>query len=196
MATSDYSAIAGLDAADGLRRAGGDSGLYASLLRMFVEGHAGAADEIEASLRRGDDAVAERVAHSIKGVAGNIGAKAVQSAAGEVEKTIRTRAGRPDIRLLRDELAAIVAALDSVLGASEPSIATADPARAMIAAETLMPLLEQCDPGAIAVIESERPGLRSLFTSEGFGEFEQLVTAYAFDDAIDRLRAAVAGHNR
>jgi two-component system sensor histidine kinase/response regulator len=196
MATLDYSAITGLDAADGLRRAGGDSRLYASLLRMFVDGHAGAADEIEASLDRGDDVVAERVAHSIRGVAGNIGAKAVQSAAGEVENAIRTRAGRPDIGPLRHELAAIVASLEPLLGTSESAIATADPARAMIAAETLMPLLEQCDPGAIAVIESERPGLRSLFTSEAFGEFEQLVTAYAFDDAIDRLRAAVAGHNR
>jgi two-component system sensor histidine kinase/response regulator len=200
MATSDYSSVAGLDAADGLRRAAGDSRLYASLLRQFVTGHAGAAEEIEANLRRGDDAVAERVAHSVKGVAGNIGATAVQAAAADVEKAIRMRAGQEHITTLKQrlasELVAMVALLEPLLesDARDPNEADAppaDPATVKVSAGRVMALLEQSDPSAIAVIESERQTLRSLFTREELAAFERLVTAYSFDDAIDCLRSAV-----
>jgi two-component system sensor histidine kinase/response regulator len=47
--------------------------------------------KIAAALSKGDDDVAERVAHTLKGVAGNVGAKTVQSAASELEKAIRNR---------------------------------------------------------------------------------------------------------
>jgi len=205
MAASDYGSIAGLNAADGLRRVAGDSRLYASLLRQFVKGHAGAAKEIEAGLKRGDDAVAERVAHSVKGVAGNIGATAVQAAAAEVEKAIRMRAGREHVEALRErlssELVAIVASLAPLLESDsrEPDDADpspADPATVKVSADRLLTLLEQNDPAAIGVIESQRQALRTLFTTEGFEVFEGLVTAYSFDDAIDRLRSALAGQGQ
>jgi two-component system sensor histidine kinase/response regulator len=201
----DFPPIAGLDTADGLRRAAGDPRLYTELLRLFVDGHRNAAGEIEISLGRGDEAVAERVAHSVKGVAGNIGAMRVRAAAGQVETAIRAHSGRDHIERLRQslasELAAIVASLEPVLTSEiddgdEPPLAPADPITLQVSIERLTTLLEQFDPAAVACVESERHVLRTIFTREQFAAFERLVNGYSFDDAIACLSAAAIPQSR
>src|SRR4029450_11055710 len=89
---ADLSSIAGLDAKDGLSRVGGNRKLYLKLLRQFVEQQGASVEQITEALATGDIALAERIAHTLKGVAGNIGATRVQSAAGPLEKLIRDKA--------------------------------------------------------------------------------------------------------
>src|SRR6185295_6329123 len=84
-------ALAGLDTKDGLSRVGGNRTLYLKLLRQFVEQQGRAVEQIAEALARGDVALAERIAHSLKGVAANLGATQVPSAAGALEKLIRDR---------------------------------------------------------------------------------------------------------
>ncbi len=82
--------IPGLDTQAGLRRVLGKTALYENLLRQFVEGdelHSVAT--IKALLEKDDSEGAERTAHSLKGVAGTIGATAVQEQAAQVEAAIR-----------------------------------------------------------------------------------------------------------
>ena len=76
--------VAGLDTQDGLRRVAGNQKLYLKLLRQFIEQQGPAVGQITAALAQGDDTLAERLAHTLKGVAGNIGAKPVQAAAGNI----------------------------------------------------------------------------------------------------------------
>src|SRR4029453_8528407 len=85
-------AIAGLDTKDGLSRVGGNSVLYMKLLRQFIEQHALTVEQVTDALAKGDTALAERLAHTLKGVAGNVGSAQVQSAAGALEKAIRDQA--------------------------------------------------------------------------------------------------------
>ena len=87
--TEDLPAVDGLDTKDGLTRVAGNRKLYLKLLRQFVEQQGPAVGQITAALAQGDTALAERLAHTLKGVAGNIGAKAVQHAAGALEKAHR-----------------------------------------------------------------------------------------------------------
>src|SRR6185436_4013879 len=89
--------IAGLDADDGLARVGGNRKLYVKILRQFAEQQGPALDQVAHALANGDPALAERLAHTLKGVAGNIGAAGVQSAAGVLEKVIREKAGGADL---------------------------------------------------------------------------------------------------
>jgi signal transduction histidine kinase/CheY-like chemotaxis protein len=81
--------IDGVDVKDGLKRVGGNSRLYRDLLIKFAAKHSDAGLQISDALHIGDRSTAERIAHTVKGVAGNIGIKPVQFAAEKLEKAIR-----------------------------------------------------------------------------------------------------------
>ena len=81
--------IAGVNVADGLNRVAGNRRLYRDLLGQFASKQRDAAAQISAALESGDSKLAERIAHTVKGVAGNLAIAEVQSAAQKVEKAIR-----------------------------------------------------------------------------------------------------------
>src|SRR3989442_15968052 len=80
--------VEGLDTADGLMRVAGNRRLYLKLLRQFVDQQAEAPLRIGEALTAGDRAVAERLAHTVKGVAGNLWARRVHAAAGAPQQGI------------------------------------------------------------------------------------------------------------
>jgi PAS domain S-box-containing protein len=85
--------IAGINIADGLKRVAGNRALYRDLLGEFTAKQGNAAAQISTALESGDLKLAERVAHTVKGVAGNIGITEVQSAAQELEDALRDGEG-------------------------------------------------------------------------------------------------------
>ncbi|MCB1777304.1 MAG: response regulator, partial [Candidatus Competibacteraceae bacterium] len=78
-----------LDTATGLRRVGGNRGLYRDLLSKFTMGQAEVVTQIRAALTAADRETAERLAHTLKGVAGNIGATPLQTSAADLEQALR-----------------------------------------------------------------------------------------------------------
>lgn len=80
--------VEGLDTVAGLGRLGGNRKLYRDLIHRFAKDQANAAAEIAEALNAGDLEVAERTAHTAKGVAGNIGATAIQDVAQALENAI------------------------------------------------------------------------------------------------------------
>ena len=78
-------------------RVAGNKKLYRKLLRQFSNTEADAAQRIASALAENDRALAERLAHTVKGVAGNIGATAVQNAAANLEKAIKGSAPAAEI---------------------------------------------------------------------------------------------------
>jgi HPt (histidine-containing phosphotransfer) domain-containing protein len=85
----DLPEIEGIDIKDGLKRVGGNSRLYRDLLIKFAAKHSDTGLQISDALHIGDRSTAERIAHTVKGVAGNISIKPVQFAAEKLEKAIR-----------------------------------------------------------------------------------------------------------
>ncbi len=81
--------IEGVDIKDGLKRVGGNTRLYRDLLMKFAAKHSDAGLQISDALHMGDRGTAERIAHTVKGVAGNMGIKPVQFSAEKLEKAIR-----------------------------------------------------------------------------------------------------------
>jgi CheY-like chemotaxis protein len=81
--------IEGVDIKNGLKRLGGNGRLYRDLLLKFAAKHIDAGLLISDALHTEDRDTAERIAHTVKGVAGNIGIKPVQFAAEILEKGIR-----------------------------------------------------------------------------------------------------------
>src|SRR6201987_599623 len=81
--------IVGINLDDGLKRVAGNRRLYRDLLGQFVARQANTAAQISAALESEDLKLAERIAHTVKGVAGNIGITQGESAAQQLEKAIR-----------------------------------------------------------------------------------------------------------
>ena len=94
----------GLTLAEGLVRVAGNKKLYRKLLRQFSKTEADAAQRIASALAENDRALAERLAHSVKGAAGNLGASAVQNAAANLEKAIASSAPAAEIEVWRASL--------------------------------------------------------------------------------------------
>jgi len=203
--SDDLPAIAGLDAHDGLSRVAGNRRLYLRLLRQFLEQEGPAVGQITAALAQGDVTLAERLAHTLKGVAGNIGAKAVQAAAGALEKLIRARAAAAEVDPAKQQVTAVLdpllaqlqAALGSpASGASAPTatLTTVNPAQTREAAVQLIKLLSEFDPGAADFVEANRAALYPLFGTEAWTQFEKLVQGYGFADAQIQLEQAMNSH--
>jgi HPt (histidine-containing phosphotransfer) domain-containing protein len=195
--------VDGLEVAQGLRRVAGNRKLYVSLLRKFVEGHSDAAGAIARCLEQGDRVAAERLAHTVKGTAGNLAAVSVQAAAGALEKAIRDAADAARVEALRVELGDALLRLSSALrpwlGEAAPVPAATPPeAPASVDASALEPmvarwsrLLAENDASTGRELEREGRELRALFGEPAaFSRFAELVAAYEFESALGALRQA------
>jgi len=201
--TSDeLPSFAGLDTRDGLSRVAGNRKLYSKLLRQFSEQQGAVVGQITAALAQGDRALAERLAHTLKGVAGNIGAKAIHSAAGALEKLIREGADGALVESAKGQVTTVLDPLLAQLQAVSSSTASEGPAEApppvaasaaecREAAGRLTTLLSEVDAGVADYIEANRSALRPLFAGETWTQFENLVQGYSFAEAQAQLEEAL-----
>jgi two-component system, sensor histidine kinase and response regulator len=136
-------------------------------------------------------------------VAGNLGAKSVQSAAATLEKAIHGKAALSEVKAATQQAAAaldpLIAQLNTVLDSLSPEKPSAIPASASTsptqsreAAVQLTRLLSEFDPGASDFIETNRATLRPLFEERAWVEFEKLVKDYSFADAQAQLDHVLA----
>jgi len=84
----------GLDIPDALKRLGGNRKLLKKLLINFADDYSDTADTLRKAFDSGDIEYIRRTAHTIKGVAGNIGAHNLAEAARNLEAA--SASGRPD----------------------------------------------------------------------------------------------------
>ena len=91
---------------------------YARTLTLFADSHAQDAAQLAAGLESNDFTALKKLAHTLKGSAGMIGATAVSEAAAILDSAIRTSAGQEEIdaacTVLITQLASL---LESVRGA-------------------------------------------------------------------------------
>lgn len=81
--------LPGIDVATGLGYVAGELSVYSSLLLRFRNDYARADRQIDDLLSRGDITGAERFAHSLKGLAGQIGARELQVTAAALHAAIK-----------------------------------------------------------------------------------------------------------
>ncbi|MGC1451013.1 MAG: PAS domain S-box protein [Candidatus Sulfotelmatobacter sp.] len=102
----NFPSVDGVDVSSGLKRVAGNTRLYRDLLVQFAAKQSNVDSEIFAALESGDRELAERFAHTVKGVAGNLGLGAVFGAAETLERALSER-GR-DVPALAEEFAQIL----------------------------------------------------------------------------------------
>ncbi|HEX5757272.1 MAG TPA: response regulator, partial [Arenimonas sp.] len=98
-----------LDSARAIARLGGQRSLYLRLLREFVRDWQNLPQHLQSALDAGETDAAQSLAHSFKGVAGNLGAVFAEAAAAQLEHRLR-RGGDPG-----PALQALQEALDEAL---------------------------------------------------------------------------------
>ncbi|RCW75677.1 PAS domain-containing hybrid sensor histidine kinase/response regulator [Pseudorhodoferax soli] len=192
--------VAGLDTAAGLSRVGGKPALYLRLLQQFHERQADAGARIAAALAAQDAATAERIAHTVRGVAGNLGFGALQQQAQALEAAIGT--GVPHAEVLaafEQQLAAATTGLRTALAppaelAQEPAARTATPSELAQHASRLAALLQASDSDAGDYFNTHRPALRQLLGEGATARVASALQDYEFDAALDQLRGAVQTH--
>ena len=80
--------LPGLDLKSGLKRLNGNRRLYRQIIIDFAGSYAGVVQQIRDVIEKGDLYAAERLAHSVKGITGNISANVAYAAARDLELAI------------------------------------------------------------------------------------------------------------
>jgi CheY-like chemotaxis protein len=198
--TGDVPSIEGLDTLDGLRRVGGNQKLYMNLLRKFVDQQGQAPAQIAEALARGEEPVAERLAHTVKGLAGSLGSRTVQQAAASLEKAITSRVPSAEYNpileefnsVLHDFVSRLSAALPPSVAEPEPTAGAVplDPEQGKQVVREMIGYLNKFDPAAEECLEINRDVFRALLPGESLVNFRQEVGEFAFANALVRLEEA------
>jgi HPt (histidine-containing phosphotransfer) domain-containing protein len=188
--------VDGLDVAAGLRRVLGKRRLYLSMLRRFVAGQKLAVAGIRKALADEDRESAERLAHTLKGVAGNIGATGLQLLAAGSEKAIREGEPRAaiDERLaaLAIPLATLIAQLEGALPQETgKTVSGFDAKRLKTVCDRLEALMADDDAQAADVLDENADILRKAFPA-GFQAIDRAIRSFDYDAALVALRSATA----
>jgi signal transduction histidine kinase/DNA-binding response OmpR family regulator len=191
-------AIDGLESAEGLSRLAGNRTLYLKLLRQFARDNDGVGTRITAALASGDSALARRLAHTVTGVAGNLGARALHQAAGALEKAIVTGATAGDLAAAQEKFDQLVTSLvNGIRESIEPAtvatpVATGpqlDPAAVDDAISRMNEYLANFDAEARRHLAAHRPVFAALLGTE-LSLFETRLDEFAFGDARTQLENA------
>ena len=188
------SGIEGLDMANGLRRVLGKKPLYLSMLRKFVAGQKSATAEILKALEGDDWGTAERLAHTLKGVSGNIGATGLQQLAEKIETAIKERQPRKavDNRLdeLKKPLENLIAQLEQKLPEEQGKTAvTVNQEKLKAVCDKLEALLADYDSEAGDVLDANADLLNAAFPNH-YRKIDDGIRSFDFEAALAALRAA------
>ncbi|MBF0421443.1 MAG: response regulator [Magnetococcales bacterium] len=166
----DFDFIRGLqtiDVSGAIRKFGHNPKFYRKLLLDFRKGYADTGKSMEEAMNRGALADAKRLAHTMKGVSGNILAQGLAEAAHQLEIIIGTD---PDVEMCREPLRHFNEALAKLLRDLDPIAAGRDP-------DPVPPppsVVQGCPRGSGAVgglsAQQQRPGFGDRHVGRGLAE--------------------------
>jgi two-component system, sensor histidine kinase and response regulator len=186
--------ITGVNVSEGLNRVAGNRRLYRDLLSQFAAKQANTAAQIAAALESGDSKIAERIAHTVKGVAGNLGITEVYVSAQELEKAIRESLNSSSILdhfavVLSAQAKAIQNALDNSKSTQRHDEVTEpyDAERAAQAISRLKALLELSDGNAYEALPELRNATAGVAAEEHLAALQEAIDDFDFESALHNL---------
>lgn len=194
--------VEGVDVSGALQRVSGNERLLRELLIQFATKQADAATEIEAALERGDRGLAERRAHTLKGVAGNLGIIGILHCAEKLEHAIRD--SHRDIaallvglaELLQHQVQAIQHALKvhTPIREESPDHKIPDRSATLAAIAELRALLETNDADAPTAYSTLAQSLKSRVDAAQLNALGACVREFDFDGALLHLQEITKQH--
>jgi two-component system, sensor histidine kinase and response regulator len=210
----DMSGLRGIDTAAGLVVTMNDHDLYLRLLLRFRASEAGFADAFRLARQGADPSAPTRIAHTLKGTAGNIGAKDVQATAAALEQACTDAAPREVIDwLLARTLAALNPVIDGLAALRRGEVLSVEPqthapdrrepdrpgpdrvapgradmARVRALATRLKALLDDNNMEAGDVVEELEASVAGTALEERVADISEAVGCFDMDMALDALR--------
>ncbi len=189
--------IPGVDVTGALYRINGNVKLYLQLLGKFILNQTGTAAALESALGSGDRSLAERLAHTTKGVAGNIGANGIQDVAAELAASIRhndpPELTREILERFAQGMANLVTSLRLVLAvpgdnAIKTSVVAADLTKVKAVLIRLLRYIEENDGKAEYYLGECRSELAGL-PQEDMEKLGACLANFDYDKALAVLKA-------
>jgi signal transduction histidine kinase/DNA-binding response OmpR family regulator len=185
--------IEGIDTAAGLTTCAGNAGLYRKLLLRF---HATQSDFEQVFLKAQLDPDRDapmRLAHTLKGVAGSIGAMSVAAAAGDLESACKQKEYREFIPERLAQLLVVLVPVLQGIGAAEPDLTGTSVSSDVgaldigVALENLRKALENFDVGARDIADELLQVAMGTPVSEIIQSLLKYLDSYDFSAALDIL---------
>jgi CheY-like chemotaxis protein len=211
--TSDQPASAlpplpGIDARLGLSQVAANAVLYLKLLDRFRGSQRLAVADVRQAIVSGLWPDAARRAHTLRGVAGSIGAREVQQAAETLERYLEQTAAvhladpllTRHLQALDEPLSRVVAGLDDYFNSNtvpdpSPAHVPAHAAKASVETATaalaeLNTLLYEFSGRSLAYFDSVKPDLRQLLDEETLDRLSTHIRQFEFEEARQLLESA------
>jgi two-component system sensor histidine kinase/response regulator len=198
-------ALPGIDSRLGLSQVAGNTVLYAKLLDRFRDSQRLAVADLRQAIASGRRLDAARRAHTLRSVAGSIGAREVQQATETLERYLEQTAivtlADPlltrDLQALDDPLSRVVAGLDNYFIPNHAPVPTPVPAAdssieaATAALAELNTLLDAFSGRSLAYFDSIKPELRQLLDEATLEQLSNHIRLFEFEEAQKVLGSAV-----
>jgi HPt (histidine-containing phosphotransfer) domain-containing protein len=189
--------VPGLDATRGMAVVRGKAARYVDLLRQFVAYHADDMTPLAEFLAVGDQATAVRLAHSLKGAAGTVGADGIAAGARRIELALRESPAAAGEQLHADmaDIERAFQSLTTVLAV--PPLPAPPPAEApapKLLRQILAALESRLDEGdftAVALFRDHADVLRTALGSR-YDEVAAQIRQFDFKAALATLRGRSA----
>lgn len=181
--------ISGIDSAPALRRMMGNTDLYISSLRKFSELQENMVEVTRLALNADDWSSAQRYAHTLKGVAGSIGASVLAADALTLEHALAKRQPQSDLDPLINALDVHLKTLVAEIRFNLPP--KAKDTNAEIESNSLEEfekMLAENNPEVMAWLDQNVGSINHFFSDTHLKEIETAVRACDFDDALSLLR--------
>ena len=180
--------VEGIDIAGALNRVAGNKRLYRRLLEQFAAKESDTDMRIRETLSKGDREGAERLAHTLKGLAGNLGIGRVQAAATKLERAIRDGDAEVPKFLaeLKDALTSQTANIRAALGEAGDQMTPPAAFDAEMAGNSLLRLLsliEANDGDAADVVQEVTANLAAKIDSDRLNALRNSISEFDFDAA-------------
>jgi CheY-like chemotaxis protein len=189
VAVAGGSPLPGIDAQDGLAHMAGKAPLYRRQLRRFRDSQRNFVTEFREAAGRGDAETMERLAHTLKGLAGTIGAKAVQSAAAELEGACRRKDGLAAVEAALGRASAALASVSRKSPRRKSGGSQTDAAAVRTLLRQLVGYLRQGDARAEELADQIEAMTHGSPMAVEFSTVSAAVESYDFDLAAERAQA-------
>jgi PAS domain S-box-containing protein len=189
--------LPGIAVASSLQRLGGNRRLYLQILRNFLEGQQDAPYRITEALAVGDTSTAVRIAHTVKGLVGYIGALELQAVAVDLERAIRDNAPSAQTDELLRRFSGEFARLVAILRGALPEQSDAAPRKAVSPEDLLKTgelmrrlhgYISESDSEAGDYLAEYRHILAATFAPVDLAHLEGSIANYDFDEALATLQ--------
>ena len=182
--------IDGVDARLGLQVAAGKVSLYIKMLKTFSTDQINAVSDIKGALDLSDYLTAQRVAHTLKGTCGSIGATQLQKIAGNIEDQCKDKIKIEEIiknlEIVQPQLTLIIDSIKKALPEDKKLASTSafDASQVKPLADKLRELLENNDTEANDLLEKSEELFMQFFGKEMFSKISESLQNFDFESAL------------